>query len=135
MSSFGSRRPVATATPWLTLLLGLVLGFVLAAAGSRVDGWSANPAIGLADGLGDEAVGAAQAWNHETPEQPPTRLLDSELDDSEDDDDQRSELTCDPPAAFEFVLVVTATVTGDEASDDPRGRVQTGQGARAPPQA
>jgi hypothetical protein len=130
VSAAESRRSVASATHVLAVLLGLILSLSMVAAGSRVGIGLAVEGAALRD-----CVTADQASNDDGPSQPPTRLVETELqEDSEDDsDDERTEYAQVERETHELTVLAIGRVVFCERCSDAAQRVREGHGARGPP--
>lgn len=113
----------------VAVLLALILGLSMIAAGTRLGAGLTVEGTALRD-----CVGGDQAWNQDAPGQPPPRLLDSELrKDSEDDSDSRTEFADLARELHEPGASSNGSLMFFERRSGASLRVREGHGARGPP--
>jgi hypothetical protein len=113
------------------MLLGLVLGLSMFAAGSRLGGGLTVEGTALRD-----CTAGDQAWNYDEPGQPPPRLLDAGVQDSEDEsDDDRTHYADVTDGLQELLGQTVGRVAFCERRQGLAERVGQGHGARGPPAA
>ncbi|MFO7567784.1 MAG: hypothetical protein R6X02_34395 [Enhygromyxa sp.] len=113
----------------MALLLGVMLGLSMIAAAQRAGGGLKIEGAALRD-----CSGGDQAWNHDTPGQPPPRRYDGQLGkDTEDEIDSRVAVADAASELDEAFAGSCARLLFFEHASEASLRAREGQGARGPP--
>lgn len=107
-----------------------MLGLSMIAAASRIGGGLMIEGAALRD-----CIGGDQAWNHDTPGQPPPRLHDGELRKDNDESDSRAAMAGIAREQPEPTAGSRGRLVFFERRSEASLRAREGHGARGPPSA